>query len=88
MSEDLKNSYSELYKVILSLKSENDCKEFFLDLLTNKELDSLAQRVSAGKMLKQGKTYEQIISKTNISSATLSRISRSLKNGTGYKKFL
>jgi TrpR-related protein YerC/YecD len=88
MSDDVKKYYSELYKVILSLQTEKDCEEFFTDLLTIKELDSLAQRVTAGKLLKKGETYEQIISKTDISSATLSRISRSLKYGTGYKKFL
>ena len=88
MSDDVKKYYSDLYKVILSLQTEKDCEEFFCDLLTIKELNSIAQRVKAGKLLKEGQTYEQIISKTDISSATLSRISRSLKYGTGYKKFL
>ena len=88
MSDDIKNSYTEFYKIILSLETEKDCEEFFSDLLTIKELDSFTQRVKAGKLLKKGETYEQIISKTDISSATLSRISRALKYGTGYKKFL
>lgn len=88
MSDDVKNNYGDFYKTILSLKTEKDCEEFFSDLLTIKELDSFTQRVTAGKLLKKGETYEQIISKTDISSATLSRISRALKYGTGYKKFL
>lgn len=88
MSDDIFNNYSELYKVILSLKTENDVAEFFSDLLTRKELDSFTQRITAAKLLKNGETYEQIISKTDISSATLSRVSRAYKYGSGYKKFL
>ena len=80
--------YSELYEMILKLKSIDDCEEFFSDLFTIKELDSMTQRVVAGKLLLPGETYEKIISKTDISSATLSRVSRCVKNGKGYKKFL
>ena len=80
--------YSALYSVILKLKTENDVKEFFSDLCTIKELDSMTQRVIAGKLLLSGETYEKIIAKTDISSATLSRVSRCVKYGKGYKKFL
>ena len=82
------NNHSELYQAILKLKTEKDCEEFFSDLCTNKELDSMTQRVIAGKLLLSGETYEKIISKTDISSATLSRVSRCVKYGKGYKKFL
>ena len=88
MSEDIKNSYGELFDVLLSLKSKEDCEEFLSDLCTIKELDSMAQRVKAAKLLLSGETYEQIIAKTDISSATLSRVSRCVKYGKGYKKFL
>ena len=88
MSEDIKSSYSELFDVILKLKTQEDCELFFKDLCTYKELDSMTQRVKAGKMLISGETYEKIIAKTDISSATLSRISRCVKYGNGYKKFL
>ena len=80
--------YTELYNAILKLKSVSDCEEFFSDLLTIKELNSMTQRVVAGKLLLSGETYEKIISKTDISSATLSRVSRCVKYGKGYKKFL
>ena len=66
--------YTELYNAILKLKSVSDCEEFFSDLLTIKELNSMTQRVVAGKLLLSGETYEKIISKTDISSATLSRL--------------
>ena len=80
--------YTALYSAILKLKSVEDCEDFFSDLLTIKELDSMTQRVVAGKLLLAGETYEKIISKTDISSATLSRVSRCVKYGKGYKKFL
>ncbi len=82
------DAYNELYKVILKLKTEQDCEEFFSDLCTIKELDAMTQRVIAGKLLLNGETYEKIIAKTDISSATLSRVSRCVKYGKGYKNFL
>ena len=88
MSDDIRLSHDQLFEVILSLKTIEDCKAFFQDLCTEKELDSMTQRIKAAKLLKKGETYEQIISKTDISSATLSRVSRSLKYGKGYKKIL
>ena len=81
-------SIEALYDIILSLNSEDDCKIFFEDLLTNKELENLSQRVEAAKLLKEGNTYIQIIEKTGISNTTLSRVSKSLKFGEGYKKFI
>ena len=88
MSDDIKASYGELFKAILSLKSEEDCELFFNDLCTIKELNSMTQRVKAAKLLMDGETYEKIIAKTDISSATLSRVSRCVKYGKGYKKVL
>ena len=88
MSGDIKNHYAELYQAILNLKTEEDCEVFFRDLCTIKELDSMTQRIKAAKLLIQGETYEQIIAKTEISSATLSRVSRCVKHGEGYKKVL
>lgn len=88
MSEDIKKSYTDLFDAILKLKTKEDCELFFRDLCTIKELDSMAQRVVAARLLMDGETYEKIIAKTDISSATLSRISRCVKYGNGYKKFL
>ncbi len=86
--EEKNNKHSELYKAILKLKTEQDCEAFFSDLCTIKELNSMSQRVIAGKLLMNGETYEKIIAKTDISSATLSRVSRCVKYGKGYKTFL
>lgn len=77
-----------LFQSILKLKSIDDCYDFFDDLCTYKEIDAMAQRVEAAKLLMEKQTYEQIISRTNISSATLSRVSRCVRFGKGYTKFV
>lgn len=86
MSETI--NVDELYEVILKLKTIDDCKALFNDLCTYKEIDSMAQRIVAAKLLLNNETYEEIIKQTNISSATLSRVNKCVKYGEGYKKFL
>jgi len=78
----------ELFNVILKLRTAEDCEILFEDLCTKTEIYSMAQRVRAASLLKSGRTYEQIIGETDISSATLSRVSKCLKYGEGYKKFI
>lgn len=81
-------NHEKLYEIILSLKTVEDCDKFFSDLCTYTELDSMTQRVNAAKLLLENETYEKIIKETNISSATLSRVSKCVKYGEGYKKFV
>lgn len=83
-----KNEISNLFKAILSLKTEQECQDFFDDLCTNKEIEQMAQRVCAAKLLMDGKTYNQVIEETDISSATLSRVSRCVQYGKGYSEIL
>lgn len=83
-----KEAKRELYRALIALKTEDDCEILLKDLCTAKEIDSMAQRISAARLLMRGETYESIIKKTDISSATLSRVSRCVKTGEGYKKFL
>jgi len=78
---------SELFSVITSLESEEDCRKLFSDLCTNKEIEQMAQRIKAAKLLSQGKTYEQVKAECDISSATLSRVSHCVKYGEGYSLF-
>lgn len=82
------NNLNELYEVFLKLETIEDCKVLFEDLCTFKELEQMTQRINAAKLLLNGETYENVIKKTNISSATLSRVSKCVKYGEGYKKFL
>lgn len=79
---------AELYDLIISVNTEEDCRNLFDDLCTNKEVEQMAQRIRAAKLLLEGKTYNQVIEETDISSATLSRVSRCVQYGKGYKKFL
>ena len=88
MRPNIKNNYAKLYEVLLQLKSEEDCKNLMNDLCTERELNAMTQRIMAAKMLLSGATYESVIKETNVSSATLSRVSRCVKNGKGYKKFI
>ncbi len=77
-----------LYELILKLDSKEDCAALFDDLCTRKEVENMAERAYAAKLLMDGKTYNQVIAETNISSATLSRVSRCVQYGEGYSKLL
>ena len=83
-----KHQVEEFYKAILSLKTVEECESFFADLCTFKELEQMTQRIVAAKLLLKGDTYEEVIKKTEISSATLSRVSKCVKYGSGYKTVL
>ena len=69
-------------------QNPKDMRALLEDLCTQKEVENMAERIFAAKLLLEGKTYNEVVSQSNISSATLSRVSRSLQNGTGYKKQL
>jgi TrpR-related protein YerC/YecD len=84
-SEEMKKL---LYTTILNCETVEDLEDLFDDLCTYKEVEQMAQRIAAAKCLMQGDTYETVIKKTEISSATLSRVSRAVKYGEGYKKVL
>ena len=74
-----------LFEAILTLKSKEECYSFFEDLCTVNELLSLSQRFEVAAMLKSHKTYLEIAEKTGASTATISRVNRSLNYGNdGY----
>ncbi|MBQ7407893.1 MAG: TrpR-related protein YerC/YecD [Clostridia bacterium] len=80
---------TELYTQIIKIQSVEECAAFFEDLCTIKELESMSQRIVAAQMLIEGKTYNEIIEKTEISSATLSRVSKCVRYGEGgYKNVI
>ena len=75
----------QLFDAILSLKNKEECYTFFEDVCTINELLSLSQRFEVAKMLRQKKTYLEISEKTGASTATISRVNRSLTYGNdGY----
>ena len=74
-----------LFDAILSLNSPQECYTFFEDVCTVNELLSLSQRFEVAKMLREQKTYLEIAEKTGASTATISRVNRSLNYGNdGY----
>lgn len=78
-----------LFEAILQLQSKEECRAFFQDLCTVKELADMAQRIEAAQMLLEGSTYEQIVRSVEISTATISRINRCIQYGSGgYAKIL
>ncbi|MDE6967279.1 MAG: TrpR-related protein YerC/YecD [Clostridia bacterium] len=79
----------DLYKAIADIETVEECKNLLEDLCTYKEVEQMAQRLRSAKLLLEGKTYNEVISETGISSATLSRVSRCVRRGShGYKKAL
>lgn len=73
----------ELYAVILSLKTPDEAKQFFGDLLTKEEIEEFSKRWQVARMLDEEIPYTQIQDKTGLSSTTVARISRWLKQGKG-----
>lgn len=78
-----------LYEAILSLKDMDECKKFFQDLCTVSELRSMEQRFEVAILLSEGMIYNDILERTGASSATISRVNRSLHYGAdGYQEVL
>lgn len=76
----------KLFDAILTLQSKEECYAFFEDLCTVNELLSLSQRFEVATMLREKKTYLEIADKTGASTATISRVNRSLTYGNdGYE---
>ncbi len=88
MNSKLKDdsNISFLYQAILLLKNEEECSKFFEDLCTVPELKAMAQRLTVAKMLDEHYVYSDIVTQTGASTATISRVNRSLNYGTdGYE---
>ncbi|MBE6782189.1 MAG: hypothetical protein E7540_05695 [Ruminococcaceae bacterium] len=79
---------NDLYQLFASIDNAEDFRLLLDDLCTYKEIEQMAGRIAAAKLFMEGKTYNQVIDATNISSATLSRVSRCVQRGDGYRKFL
>ena len=79
-------SVDHLFEAILNLQNKEECYLFFEDVCTVNELLSLSQRFEVAKMLREKKTYLEIAEKTGASTATISRVNRSLNYGSdGYE---
>ncbi len=73
----------ELFDAILSIDTATECGNFFEDICTVKELQDLSQRFQVARLLKSGKSYQEISKETGASTATISRVNRALVYGSG-----
>ena len=74
---------SELYRAITALDSLDDCYDFLVDLCTQPELKAMEQRMEVAMLLDDGLIYSDILERTGASSATISRVARSLTDSDG-----
>ena len=79
-------SIDRLFEIILSLENTEDCYRFFEDVCTIKELTDMAQRLDAAFLLDDGANYQTVSQEIGLSTATISRVSKCLKYGTGYRQ--
>ena len=78
----------DLYELIASITDPEEIRALFDDMCTRKEIDNMAERIFAARLLLQGNTYSQVMAQADISSATLSRVSRCVQYGSGYSRLL
>jgi len=78
----------ELFNAILSLGDKEECFSFFEDICTTNEILSFAQRFQVAKMLLKNHTYQDIAEKSGASTATISRVKRSIDDGSGGYKMI
>ena len=86
MNKKIKKDHNEdMYRAILTLETVEEAMKFFSDLCTVSELNAMEQRFQVAVLLSQGLIYNEILEKTGASSATISRVNRSLQYGAdGY----
>ena len=77
-----------LYQLLARTTDPNDIAALLEDMCTLKEVENMAERLFTAKLLMEGCTYNQIMAQAEISSATLSRVSRCVQYGKGYSKLL
>lgn len=82
MNSKIKNADTDfLFEAILQLRDIDECYRFFEDLCTVTEMKSMSQRIVVAKMLREKKVYNDIVNETGASTATISRVKRSLEYG-------
>jgi TrpR-related protein YerC/YecD len=74
---------AQLVRALLAIADAKTMQNFLRDVLTEKEIIEISARLEAARMLRQGKTYAEIIAKTNLSSRTVARIKEWMENGAG-----
>ncbi len=83
MNEIEKKYCEKLYNAVLKLETVEDCRKFFEDVCTIKEVLEMSQRLEVASLLASGKNYQEVSKTTGASTATISRVSRCLNYGSG-----
>ncbi|MBR5452270.1 MAG: TrpR-like protein YerC/YecD [Clostridia bacterium] len=78
-----KKQLQRLYNAVLSLKNADECDKFFEDICTIQELETIAQRLEVAGLIKDGKSYADISEQTGASTATVCRVGKCIKYGSG-----
>ena len=87
----MKHIHNELvdrfFRAILNLNNSEECSRFFEDICTIKEIQDMSQRLEVAILLNNGKSYQEVLAKTGVSTATISRVNKCLNYGSGgYKE--
>ena len=77
------DKFDNLFEAVLTLKSIEECRKFFEDVCTIKELDAISQRLEVASLLSNGKNYQEVTALTGASTATISRVNKCLQYGKG-----
>ena len=78
-----------LFECVLALETVEECYDFFEDLCTTREVEEMSRRIKAAQMLSENKVYTEVATETKLSTATISRVNRCLKEGSdGYARVL
>ena len=85
---DKQERLERLYRLMVSIQDTDTCRALLEDLCTAKELENMAERCWAARLLIEGNTYNQVMERSDISTATLSRVSRCVQYGKGYSALL
>ncbi len=76
-------TFDELFDAVLKLKNVEDCRRFFEDVCTIKELQDISQRLEVARLLKEGNNYQEVCKQTGASTATICRVNKCILYGRG-----
>ena len=88
MAETSAQKKEALYRLLAKTTDPEDIAALLEDMCTLKEVENMAERLFTARLLMEGRTYNQIMAQAEISSATLSRVSRCVQQGKGYSRLL
>ena len=82
------DAFDDFFVAVLKLKDIDECRKFFEDVCTIKELEDISQRLEVAKLLKKGCNYQSISKETGASTATISRVNKCINYGSGGYKLV